>query len=58
MTIWAILASPLIMSVDLRTIQPEYKNILLNVDAIRVNQDAMGIQGVLYETVRELKILK
>ncbi|KAJ8962659.1 hypothetical protein NQ318_001053 [Aromia moschata] len=45
MTIWALLAAPLIMSVDLRTIEPEYKEILLNKDAIAINQDPLGIQG-------------
>ena len=33
------------MSVDLRTIRPEYKAILLNADVIAVNQDPMGVQG-------------
>lgn len=45
MAIWAILASPLMMSVDLRTIRPEYKAILLNQNVIAVNQDPLGIQG-------------
>ncbi|XP_071552875.1 LOW QUALITY PROTEIN: alpha-N-acetylgalactosaminidase-like [Panulirus ornatus] len=45
MAIWAILSAPLIMSVDLRTIRPEYKAILQNRDIIAVNQDPLGIQG-------------
>jgi len=45
MAIWAILASPLMMSVDLRTIRPEYKAILLHENLIAVNQDPLGIQG-------------
>jgi len=45
MAIWAALASPLFLSVDLRTIQPEMKAILLNKDVIAVNQDPLGIQG-------------
>merc|ERR1719187_55691 len=45
MAIWAILAAPLLMSVDLRTIRPEYKAILLNRAVIAVNQDPLGIQG-------------
>lgn len=45
MAIWAIFASPLIMSVDLRTIRPEFKEILLDKDVIAINQDSLGIQG-------------
>ena len=43
--IWAIMASPLIMSNDLRTLAPEFKDILQNKDVIAVNQDSLGIQG-------------
>ena len=39
MALWAIMASPLLMSVDLRTIRPEYKAILQNSEIIAVNQD-------------------
>ncbi len=42
---WAIFAAPLLMSVDLRTIKPEYKAILQNRKIIAVNQDRLGIQG-------------
>ncbi|VEN45457.1 unnamed protein product [Callosobruchus maculatus] len=45
MAIWAILAAPLLMSVDLRTIKPEYKAILQNRKIIAVDQDPLGIQG-------------
>lgn len=45
MAIWAILAAPLLMSVDLRTIRPEYKAILQNRKIISVDQDPLGIQG-------------
>ncbi|CAG0881583.1 unnamed protein product [Darwinula stevensoni] len=45
MALWAILAAPLLMSVDLRTIRPEYKAILQNSDIIQVSQDPLGIQG-------------
>ncbi|EDW12312.1 alpha-N-acetylgalactosaminidase [Drosophila mojavensis] len=43
--IWSILAAPLLMSVDLRTIRPEFKEILLNRKIISVDQDPLGIQG-------------
>jgi alpha-N-acetylgalactosaminidase len=45
MAIWSILAAPLLMSVDLRTIRPEFKAILLNPHVIAVDQDPLGIQG-------------
>ncbi|XP_075234708.1 alpha-N-acetylgalactosaminidase-like [Lycorma delicatula] len=45
MAIWAILAAPLLMSTDLNSIRPEYKDILQNEDIIAVNQDPLGIQG-------------
>lgn len=45
MAIWAIMAAPLYMSNDLRTIEPWQKEILTNQEVINVNQDAMGKQG-------------
>lgn len=45
MAIWAIVAAPLIASVDLRTIRPESKALLQNKATIAVNQDPLGIQG-------------
>lgn len=45
MALWAILAAPLFMSVDLRTIRPEYKAILQNRKIIAVDQDPLGLQG-------------
>ena len=49
---WAMLASPLFMSVDLRTITPEAKAILLNKNVIAINQDPLGAQGVQLYGVR------
>ncbi|XP_075981531.1 alpha-N-acetylgalactosaminidase-like [Anticarsia gemmatalis] len=46
MAVWAVLAAPLLMSTDLTTIRPEFKEILLNKDIIAVNQDPMGKQGL------------
>ena len=51
MAMWAIFAAPLIMSVDLRTIRPESKAILLNPRVIAVNQDKLGIAGSFEFTV-------
>ena len=52
MAIWSILAAPLIMSNDLRSIRPEMKAILQNKDVIAVDQDALGIQGRRLTNVR------
>lgn len=56
MAIWAILAAPLLMSVDLRTIRPEYKAILQNKKIIAVDQDQLGIQGRRIYKVSDIKI--
>ena len=45
MAMWSIMASPLLMSADLRNMKPESKALLLNRAAIRINQDPMGRQG-------------
>lgn len=45
MALWAIMAAPLFMSNDLRTISSGARNILQNKMAININQDPMGIQG-------------
>ncbi|KAK4884295.1 hypothetical protein RN001_000566 [Aquatica leii] len=45
MALWAILAAPLLMSVDFRTIESKEKELLLNKDVIAINQDSLGIQG-------------
>lgn len=50
--LWAILAAPLFLSTDLRTIDQEMKEVMQNTAVIAVNQDPLGIQGrrVLNET--------
>lgn len=44
-SIWSILAAPLLLSNDLRTLTPEQKQILLNRHVIAVNQDPLGELG-------------
>ena len=46
MAMWAVFSSPLLMSNDLRTVEPWAKKILLNSDVIAVNQDRLGFQAV------------
>lgn len=45
MALWAIMASPLIMSNDLRKLDKSAKAILQNKAVIAINQDPLGIQG-------------
>ena len=45
MALWSIMASPLIMSVDLRTIRAESRALLQNRGALAINQDPLGVQG-------------
>ena len=45
MAFWSIMAAPLILSVDLRTMPDWAREILLNKNLIAVNQDPLGIMG-------------
>ncbi|KPP57728.1 Alpha-galactosidase A-like [Scleropages formosus] len=45
MALWAIMAAPLLMSNDLRNIDPKSKALLQNRDVIAINQDPLGKQG-------------
>ncbi len=47
MSLWCIMASPLIATNDVRNMNDETKRILMNEEAIAVDQDALGKQGVL-----------
>jgi alpha-N-acetylgalactosaminidase len=46
MAIWSIVAAPLIMGNDLRNVTSSTQAILLNKEAIAVDQDPMGMQGL------------
>ena len=43
MGLWSMFASSLLMSVDLRIINPRSKALLLNKNVIAINQDTLGI---------------
>jgi hypothetical protein len=45
MALWSIMAAPLIMSNNLRTLEPWFKEILQNKNLIAINQDKLGIMG-------------
>jgi alpha-galactosidase len=44
-SLWSIMAAPLLIGTDLRTIKPDALAILLNKDVIAVDQDPLGVQG-------------
>lgn len=44
-SLWCILAAPLMLGNDVRSVTPEVLNILTNKDVIGVNQDPLGRQG-------------
>ena len=44
-SMWCILAAPLMAGNDLRAMTPEIRDILINKEAIAVNQDRLGKQG-------------
>jgi hypothetical protein len=46
MSIWSIVAAPLIMGNDLRTVTDEMKAILLNKEVIAIDQDPAGKAGI------------
>lgn len=45
MALWTIFAAPLLMSNDLRTISPQFRELLLNKEVININQDTSGHFG-------------
>ena len=45
MSLWCIMAAPIIMGNDIRNMNQVTKDILLNKEVIAVNQDSAGIQG-------------
>jgi len=45
MSLWSILAAPLLAGNDIRSMTPEIKSILMNNEVIAINQDKAGMQG-------------
>lgn len=48
-SMWCMLAAPLTCGNDLRNMSPQTSAILGNTDAIDIDQDALGIQGLRYQ---------
>jgi alpha-galactosidase len=45
LSLWSILAAPLLAGNDVRNMTPEIKSILMNSEVITIDQDRAGIQG-------------
>ncbi|XP_012668942.1 alpha-galactosidase A [Otolemur garnettii] len=56
MALWAIMAAPLFMSNDLRSISPQAKALLQDKDVIAINQDPLGKQGYLLRKVDSFEV--
>ncbi len=53
-----MLAAPLMIGCDIRTASPTTREILLNAEAVAVNQDALGKQGVCVSRVGPMEVWK
>ena len=45
MTMWSIMAAPIMISSDVRNMSAETKELYLNKEMIAINQDSLGVQG-------------
>ncbi|SHK80051.1 carbohydrate-binding protein [Fibrobacter sp. UWEL] len=45
MTMWSIMAAPIMISSDVRKMSTQVKDLYLNKDMIAINQDSLGVQG-------------
>jgi alpha-galactosidase len=58
MSLWAILASPLLAANDVTTMNEQTKSILLNEQVIAVNQDPLGVPGWRVEKMDQIEVWK
>lgn len=56
MALWAMMSAPLLMSVDLRTMKPEFKGILQNKNLVGINQDKLGVFGKRIKTLNKIQV--
>ena len=56
LTLWALLASPLLAGNDLRTMTDETRAILTNPDIIAISQDPLGVQAFRYAQDGEIEV--
>ncbi len=55
-SLWCMLAAPLMLGNDVRSMSKETTDILTNKEAIAINQDALGIQGFRYATLDSVEV--
>jgi len=55
-TMWVMLAAPLILGNDIRSMSQETMSILMNKEVIAVNQDSLGIQGLKAEAKNGVEV--
>ncbi|HEX7458637.1 MAG TPA: glycoside hydrolase family 27 protein [Ginsengibacter sp.] len=55
-SLWCMLAAPLIAGNDLRKMSKATNEILINKEAITINQDKAGMEGFLYKTKDSLEV--
>lgn len=55
-SMWCMLAAPLISGNDIKNMSQETHDILTNEDAIDIDQDALGVQGMKYKSEDGLEI--
>jgi len=56
MTLWSILAAPLLAGNDLRSVSPEILAILTNLEVIRIDQDQLGKEGTRALSLGDIEI--
>lgn len=56
MAIWCIWSAPLYMSNDLRDIDPDMRQILLNKEVLSVNQDPLGLFGLMVQEKSSIQV--
>ena len=55
-SMWCLLAAPLVAGNDMKTMNAETREILLNPEAIAVDQDRLGIQGFKYSAKEGVEV--
>jgi alpha-galactosidase len=55
-SMWCMIAAPLIAGNDIRNLQNDVKNVLVNKDVIAIDQDVLGVQGFKYFSKDSLEV--
>ncbi|MFZ4547425.1 MAG: glycoside hydrolase family 27 protein [Bacteroidales bacterium] len=56
--LWSMLSAPLIVNLDIRSMDKETAEILLNKEILAINQDSLGKQGVTLFIRNQIQVLK